>query len=126
MILRTAKEIEDARAAAGCVVETHRRLADWLRPGLTLAEVDAFCAQAFEQLKCKSAFIGYKVRGHPPFRSHTCLSLNDMVVHGEHDATLLDLLDDEPAALGVGELVADSDGFLADHHRLPIERKAEA
>jgi len=89
VILRTAKEIEDARAAAGCVVETHRRLAEWLRPGLTLAEVDAFCAQCFEKLSCKSAFIGYKVRGHPPFRSHTCLSLNDMVVHGEHDETRL-------------------------------------
>lgn len=89
MILRTAKEIEDARAAAMCVVETHRRLAGWLRVGRTLAEVDAFCASIFDELKCKSAFIGYKVRGHPPFRSHTCLSVNDMVVHGEHDATPL-------------------------------------
>ena len=61
MILRTAKEIEDARAAAMCVVETHRRLAGWLRVGRTLAEVDAFCASIFEELKCKSAFIGYKV-----------------------------------------------------------------
>lgn len=89
MILRTAKEIDDARAAAMCVVETHRRLAGWLRVGRTLAEVDAFCGSIFEELKCKSAFIGYKVRGHPPFRSHTCLSVNDMVVHGEHDATPL-------------------------------------
>lgn len=89
MILRTPREIEDARAAAACVVRTHHRLAEWLRPGRTLAQVDAFCAAIFDEMHCRSAFIGYKVRGHPPFRSHTCLSLNDMVVHGEHDATIV-------------------------------------
>ena len=89
MILHTKKEIEDARAAADCVVQTHRKLAGWLRVGLSLSEIDSYCAAIFEQLQCPSAFIGYKVRGHPPFRSHTCLSVNDMVVHGEHDATLL-------------------------------------
>jgi methionyl aminopeptidase len=88
MLATSPRDISDARAAAQCVVETHRRLAQWLRVGLTLAEVDSFCVDVFKELKCESAFKGYKVRGHPPFKSHTCLSLNDMVVHGEHDSVV--------------------------------------
>jgi len=74
-----------ATAAAACVVTIHHRLVDELRPGLTLAHLDAFVAQQLADLKCTSCFKGYKVRGHPPFPSHSCLSVNDCVVHGTHD-----------------------------------------
>jgi methionyl aminopeptidase len=111
MVATTTRDISDARAAAHCVVETHRRLAEWLRVGLTLAQIDSFCAEVFRELKCESAFKGYKVRGHPPFKSHTCLSVNDMVVHGEHDSVAEPLREGDLLALDIG---VRHRGFIGD------------
>jgi methionyl aminopeptidase len=78
------KEIEAARCAAHCVVDVHRSLSDYLRSGLTLPEIDSFVAQQLRSLNCKSAFLKYRIPGQPPFPSHSCLSVNDCVVHGTH------------------------------------------
>ena len=78
----TQTDEDAAYAAAQCVVETHRRLASWLRHGLTLGEVDRFVASTLSELQCKSCFLGYKVGRKPPFPSHACLSVNDCIVHG--------------------------------------------
>lgn len=78
----TSAESESALAAAQCVVETHRRVAGFLRLGLTLAELDTFVARTLEELRCRSCFLGYKIPRMPPFPSHACLSVNDCIVHG--------------------------------------------
>ena len=80
--LITAREIPAARAAAQKVVRTHERLAAWLRPGMTLAQIDTFVAKTLDELACRSCFLNYRVKDHPRFPSHACLSLNDCIVHG--------------------------------------------
>ena len=80
--LLSPSDVDQAYAAAQKVVETHRRLAGWLRPGQTLAEIDRFVAQTLDDLDAKSCFLGYRVPRSPAFPSHACLSLNDCVVHG--------------------------------------------
>lgn len=80
--VESAADVEAARAAARCVVQTHRRLADFLRPGQTLGQIDAFIARTLEDLGCRSCFLGYRVPRMPPFPSHACLSVNDCIVHG--------------------------------------------
>jgi methionyl aminopeptidase len=75
-------DVDTAYAAAQCVVETHRRVAAFVRPGQTLAEIDGFVGQTLEALKCRSCFQGYRVPRLPPFPSHACLSVNDCIVHG--------------------------------------------
>lgn len=75
-------DVDGARSAAQCVVETHRRLVDFLAHGQTLAQIDAFVARTLEALSCKSCFLGYRVPKSPPFPSYACLSVNDCVVHG--------------------------------------------
>lgn len=80
--LISASEGELAYAAAQCVVRTHERLVDWLRLGVTLAQIDAFVAKTLDDLGCRSCFLGYKVGRSPAFPSHACLSVNDCVVHG--------------------------------------------
>lgn len=87
MVVTAAREIDSAYLAAQCVVRTHERLVEFLRAGLTLAEVDRFVAQTLEDLDCKSAFLKYSMQGHPPFPSHACLSLNSCIVHGTHNMT---------------------------------------
>jgi len=77
-----AADVDLAYAAGQKVVETHRRIAAWLHPEVTLAEIDRFVAGTLDDLDCKSCFLGYRVPRSPAFPSHACLSLNDCVVHG--------------------------------------------
>lgn len=79
----TPADADAAYAAAQRVVETHRRVAAFLRPGQTLAQIDAFVGKTLDELDCKSCFLHYQPsRKHPKFPSHACLSVNDCVVHG--------------------------------------------
>ncbi len=75
-------DIDHAHASAQKVVETHRRLVDFLRVGQTLGQIDAFVANTFDEFGCKSCFKGYKVAHTPPFPSFACLSVNECIVHG--------------------------------------------
>lgn len=78
----SAEDVALAASAAERVVETHQRLAGFLRTGQTLAEIDRFVASTLADLGCRSCFLGYKVAHSPAFPSHACLSLNDCIVHG--------------------------------------------
>ncbi len=90
MIATAQQDVDGAYAAAQCVVQTHQRIAEFLRAGLTLAEIDRFAAETLSSLDCRSAFLRYRMRGYPPFPSHACLSLNECIVHvypGSHEFT---------------------------------------
>lgn len=87
MVVHAQQDVDGARAAAQRVVQVHESLVEFLRAGLTLAEIDRFVAERLYALDCKSAFLRYKIRAHPPFPSHSCLSVNDCIVHGTHDMT---------------------------------------
>lgn len=76
------RDIEDAYAAGQCVVATHRRLAEFLKVGQTLGQIDTFVGRTLDDLRCKSCFLHYQVGKKPKFPSHACLSVNDCVVHG--------------------------------------------
>ncbi len=82
LLVNKAADVELAADAAGRVVKVHQRLADWLRCGQTLAQVDTFVAEQLADLGCRSCFLGYRAGGAPPFPSHACLSLNECIVHG--------------------------------------------
>lgn len=79
-------ETDLAHAAAQKVVEVHRHLSKFVRVGMTLAQVDQEAARFMASIGVSSCFFRYSPKGHkpklPPFPSHTCLSLNECVVHG--------------------------------------------
>lgn len=75
-------DLDLAHQAAQKVVDVHRSLAEFLRRGQTLGQVDAFVARRLEELRCKSCFLGYKQGRSPAFPSYACLSLNECIVHG--------------------------------------------
>ncbi len=81
-MLKTPADIAGATAAADRTVQVHQRLAEWLRPGQTLAQIDDFVAETLRSLKAKSAFLHYQTGRYPKFPSHACLSLNEVIVHG--------------------------------------------
>jgi methionyl aminopeptidase len=102
MVVTALRDVDAAYLAAQCVVRTHERLAEFLRAGLTLAQVDQFVAQTLVDLDCRSAFLHYTMQGHPPFPSHSCLSLNDVVVHGTHTMTAEPLKPGDVLSVDIG------------------------
>ncbi len=96
------REIASATAAAACVSRTHEAIAGFLKEGRTLAEIDSFVGRTLDRLDCKSCFLGYRVRGHPPFPSHACISVNACVVHGTHDMTAKGLEEGDLVSIDIG------------------------
>ncbi|MGH7242899.1 MAG: type I methionyl aminopeptidase [Phycisphaerales bacterium] len=76
-------DVDGAYAAAQKVVDMHRALVGFVRPGQTLAQIDQFVASTLDAMGTSSCFLGYRqsLRG-PKFPSHACLSVNDCIVHG--------------------------------------------
>ncbi|MHC5024173.1 MAG: M24 family metallopeptidase [Planctomycetota bacterium] len=87
MVVTASRDIDAAYAAAQCVRRTHEAVAEKLREGQTLSEIDGLVAAILESLDCTSAFLRYRIQGHPPFPSHSCLSVNECIVHGTHNMT---------------------------------------
>lgn len=98
----SAADIEGATGAAERVVETHRRLSAFLRPGMTLAQIDQFVAKTLADLGAKSCFLGYKQPKTPAFPSHACLSLNDCVVHGTAGYYILPIVPGDVLKIDIG------------------------
>ncbi|MDG2030217.1 MAG: type I methionyl aminopeptidase [Phycisphaerales bacterium] len=111
MLVATPEDIQGATRAAECVVRTHERLVEWLKPGQTLAEIDDFVAACLDDLGARSAFIGYRSRPHPAFPSHACLSLNECVVHGTHDMSTVPTTEGDILSIDIGSLL---DGWIGD------------
>lgn len=96
------QEIEAAADAAQLVVETHRRLVEFVKVGHTLAAIDAFVARTLADLGTKSAFLGYSPGRYPAFPSHACLSLNEVVVHGTAGMTRTPLKAGDLLSIDIG------------------------
>ena len=94
MVVKRQRDVEAAGLAAQRVVDVHVALVEFLAAGQTLADIDTFIGQTLKALDCQSAFLRYRIPGHPPFPSSSCLSPNDCVVHGTH------LMTDKPLEPG--------------------------
>jgi len=126
MVVTAQPEIDCAAAAARCVVQTHEALAGFLRAGRTLAEVDQFVADTLKTLNCRSCFLRYRIPGHPPFPSHSCLSLNDCIVHGTHDLTADPIKPGDVFSIDIGVVhrgfIGDAAWTYAIEHATPDAR----
>ena len=68
------KLMRPACAVAGTVLD---EIAAFIRPGVTTRQVDEFAAGCIQARGAKSAFLGYR-----KYPCHTCISVNEEVVHG--------------------------------------------
>ena len=123
MIIRKSQaEIELMASAGEIVAATLELLGDSIRPGVTTAELDATAEDFIVSQGGVPTFKGY--RGYP---AATCLSPNDMVVHGipgpyalqEGDilsadvgVTLEGFVADSAHTFGVGELPESTERLL--------------
>jgi len=105
MIIRKSQREIDTMSRAGTVVAgTHALLEQHIQAGVTTAELDALAEEYIRSQGGSPTFKGYK--GYP---AATCLSPNDMVVHGIPGPHRLE--DGDILSVDVGVTLG---GFVAD------------
>ena len=75
--IKSKKEIEQMREAGQILEETHDRLAEIIKPGISTLEIDQFGEKIIREYGCIPSFLNYN--GYP---ASICVSVNDEVVHG--------------------------------------------
>ena len=104
IIRKSPAEIETMARAGRVVADTLALLEERIQPGVTTSELDAVAEEFIRSRGGEPTFKGYK--GYP---AATCLSPNDMVVHGIPGASKLGEGDILSVDVGV-----TLDGFVAD------------
>jgi methionyl aminopeptidase len=101
---KSAEELDIMRRAGKIVADTHARVQETLRPGVTTAELDAVAEEAIRGAGAVPSFKGY--RGFP---GSICASANHVIVHGIPGPQTLD--EGDVISIDVG---ARLEGFHAD------------
>lgn len=75
--IKSAKEIELMRESCRILELVHNELGEFVRPGITTADIDALGEKLIRGYGCTPNFLHYN--GYP---ASICVSVNDEVVHG--------------------------------------------
>jgi len=107
IILKSERDLEAMRPACGVAAKVLAEVSEFIQPGMTTAEVDEHAAALIKGFGAKSAFLGYR-----KFPCHTCISVNEQVVHGLADSRKLQFGD--IVSVDVGVLY---NGYIGDNAR---------
>jgi methionyl aminopeptidase len=77
IVIKTAEDLKAMRPAGAVAATVLDEVCAFVRPGVTTREIDVFAADRMRHYGARSAFLGYR-----KFPCHTCISLNEEVVHG--------------------------------------------
>jgi methionyl aminopeptidase len=77
IVLKTESDLELMRPACALAQKVLDEVAAFIKPGVTTRQIDNLAAMIIQAHGAKSAFLGYR-----KFPCHTCISVNDEVVHG--------------------------------------------
>jgi methionyl aminopeptidase len=77
IILKSQRDLDLMRPACAVAGRVLDEITAFIKPGLTTRQVDEFAAARIKSHGAKSAFLGYR-----KYPCHTCISVNDEVVHG--------------------------------------------
>ncbi|WP_309571052.1 type I methionyl aminopeptidase [Deinococcus sp.] len=106
--LKSAREIEIMRRAGALVAETFRVLEPFVKPGVTLKELDTLAEQHIRRAGAIPAYLGYGPKTSP-FPGTICASVNEVICHGIPDGRVLE--DGDIIGVDIGVLL---DGFYGD------------
>jgi len=107
IILKSERDLEAMRPACAVAATVLNDVAAFIQPGVSTKQVDEFAASRIKQLGARSAFLGYR-----KYPCHTCISVNDQVVHGLAGTRVLQFGD--IVSLDVGVI---HNGFIGDTAR---------
>ena len=77
IILKSERDLELMRPACAIAGAVLNDIAAFIQPGVTTGQVDEFAAERIKSYGARSAFLGYR-----KYPCHTCISVNEQVVHG--------------------------------------------
>jgi methionyl aminopeptidase len=77
IILKNERDLEAMRPACAVASAVLNEVSAFIQPGVTTRQVDEFAAARMKYYGAQSAFLGYR-----KYPCHTCISVNDEVVHG--------------------------------------------
>jgi len=77
IILKNERDLGAMRPACVVASTVLDEIASFVQPGVTTRQLDEFAAATIKRHGGKSAFLGYR-----KYPCHTCISVNDEVVHG--------------------------------------------
>jgi methionyl aminopeptidase len=75
--IKSNRELELMRAAGSIVAETHEKLKEVIKPGISTKELDTIAEEYIRKCGAIPAFKGYE-----GFPASICTSINEQVVHG--------------------------------------------
>jgi len=75
--IKSEREINLMREAGRILAETHEKLGEYLKAGITTYEIDRRGEEIIRSYGCKPSFLGYE--GYP---ASICVSVNEEIVHG--------------------------------------------
>lgn len=107
IILKSERDLEAMRPACIVANSVLSDIAAFVRPGVTTKQVDEHAAERIRHHGAKSAFLGYR-----KYPCHTCISVNDEVVHGLANGRVLRFGDIVSVDCGVMYR-----GFIGDNAR---------
>jgi methionyl aminopeptidase len=83
IIIKSKEEIELIREGGFILAYVLKKLAEFIRPGITTWAIDKKVEEMIREKGARPAFKGYKPRfASEPYRFATCVSVNEEVVHG--------------------------------------------
>ena len=82
IVIKRQSEIEKMRETGRIVRRVLDAVEERCVPGVTTGELDRIARRELARAGAKSAFLGYRQRGTPPFPAVLCTSVNQVVVHG--------------------------------------------
>ncbi len=113
-VTRLSPGEQDAMRAAGAFAgELLDQVTKIMRPGVSTGELDNLVETLTHERGATSAPHGYRNHGAPPFPSHCCTSVNDVVCHGIPDKARV-LRDGDIVNVDVTPIL---DGFHGDTSR---------
>jgi len=88
--LKSKREIEALRAAAQITAQTHARIAEEIKPGVRLRDLDTLAEKFILSHGAKTLYKGIKqVPNQRPFPGSICASVNNEICHGFPDGRIL-------------------------------------
>jgi methionyl aminopeptidase len=107
IILKTGAELVAMREAGAVAGKVLADIIGFVKPGVTTRQMDDFAAGRIKFYGAKSAFLGYR-----KYPCHTCISVNEEVVHGLANDRELRFGDIVSVDVGV-----NYKGFIGDNAR---------
>jgi methionyl aminopeptidase len=108
--IKTDRQITRMREACAIAANVLQELKAIVRPGISTQDLEEAGRAAIQRLGARSACYGYQI-GSRRYPAHTCISVNEEVVHGIPSFRRI-LRDGDIVSL---DIVVEHDGFIGDN-----------